>query len=320
MLAAAAFPAVGWTGAVFAQSKQPVIIGWLSWGARETGEPQRAAFRAELAALGWKEGSQFVIEERFAGGRTDRLPALAEALAARKPAIIVADPVPAARAAVKVVPRTPIVVIRGDPVVAGLVKSYAHPGGMVTGISNLSPEISEKCLELLLGAAPNLRRVGFLLDLNTANVAYHREGARRAAAQHAVEARYAEVARYEEIDPALARLAKEGVQALVIAGTAGLIVEGPRILKFALAERWPVVGISSAWAEAGSLLSYSADSSEMYRRAAYYVDRILKGAKPGDLPIEQPTKFELVINMKTAKALGIAVPQSILVRADKVIE
>jgi putative ABC transport system substrate-binding protein len=144
--------------------------------------------------------------------------------------------------------------------------------------------------------------------------------ARRSAAQHKVEARFAEVARTEEIEPALSRLAKEGVQALVVMpSTIGLLAERRRIVKFALDQRWPVISTGGA-AEAGALLSYWPDNPALYRRAAYYVDRILKGANPGDLPIEQPTRFELVVNLKTAKALGLTIPQPFLMQADRVIE
>jgi ABC-type uncharacterized transport system substrate-binding protein len=320
LLAAAAWPVLGWTGSVFAQSKQPVLIGWLHAGSREVNGRLFAAFKEGLAALGWKEGSQVVIEERWADGRSDRLPALAGELAAKGPAVIVAGPVAAAAAATKAAPKTPIVLLSGDPVPAGLVASLAHPGGMVTGVTNVVTDISEKYLELLLAAAPKSRRVGFLFDTTSVNHALFLEAARRSVAQSSVEARYAEVARQEEIEPALSRLAKERVQALVVMPGQAVVVGGRRIVKFAQEQRWPVVAGVGEFAEAGALLVYSADALANYRRAAYYVDRILKGAKPADLPVEQPTKFELVINLKTAKALGLTIPQSVLGRADQVIE
>jgi putative ABC transport system substrate-binding protein len=146
------------------------------------------------------------------------------------------------------------------------------------------------------------------------------EAVRRSAVQYSVEVRFAEVGSPEEIEPAISRLAKERAQALVVVQSPMFRVARQRIVKLALAQRWPVVAGQSAWAEAGALLSYSADNLANYRRAAYYVDRILKGAKPGDLPIEQPTKFELMVNLKTAKALGLTLPQPLLMRADKVIE
>lgn len=320
LVAATAWPALAWAGAALAQSKQPILIGWLNSGSRDTHGNLLAAFKEGLAALGWKEGPNVVFEERWADGRTDRLPVLAGELAAKGPALIVAFPVHVAAAATKAAPKTPIVLLGGDPVAAGLVASLARPGGLVTGVANLATALSEKYLELLLAAAPKLRRFGFLIDSTPANHALFMANARRSVAQYSVEARYAEVARPEEIEPALSRLAKEGVQALVVMPGQALEVELRRIVKFALAQRWPVIAAQRQFAEEGALLSYGVDQSANYRRAAYYVDRILKGAKPGDLPIEQPTKFELVVNMKTAKALGLTIPQPFLMRVDKVIE
>jgi ABC-type uncharacterized transport system substrate-binding protein len=260
-----------------------------------------------------------VFDERWADGRSDRLPALAGELAAKGPAVIVAGPVSAAAAATEAAPKTPIVIFLGDPVPAGLAASLARPGGMVTGVTNIVTDITEKYLELLLAAVPKSRRVSFLVDTTAANHALMLEAARRSVAQYSVEARYAEVARPEEVEPALSRLAKERIQALVVLPGQAVGLRRQRIVKFAQEQRWPVVA-GPEFAEAGALLTYGADILANYRRAAYYVDRILKGAKPGDLPIEQPTKFELVINMKTARALGLTIPQTLLLRADQVIE
>jgi putative ABC transport system substrate-binding protein len=321
LLAGAAWPALVWTGALLAQSKQPILIGWLNGGSRESSGHYLTAFKEGLAALGWKEGSQVVIEERWANGRSERLQSLAQELAAKKPAVIVAAPATTIRAAAKGAPKTPIVMATGgDPVAGGFAASLARPGGMVTGVTNIATELTEKNLELLLAAAPKLRRIGFLFDSTAANVALHRENARRSVAQHSVEARYAEVARPEEIEAAISRLAKEGAQALVVLPSQTFFVERRRIVKLALAHRWPVIASQREWADEGALLTYGADPSANYRRAAYYVDRILKGAKPADLPIEQPTKFELVLNLKTAKALKLEISRELAVRADRVIE
>lgn len=317
---AAAWPTLAWVGAALAQSSQPILIAWLHAGSREANRRQFAAFKEGLAALGWQEGSNVVFEERWAEGRTDRLPALAGELAAKRPGVIAAGPISAAIAASKAAPKTPIVLLLGDPVAAGLVTSLARPGGMVTGVSNVSTDISQKYLELLLTTAPKLRRIGFLVDTTAVNHAVFLEGARRSVAQSSVEARYAEVARPQEIELALSRLAHERVQALVVMPGQAVVVGRRTIVEFALSQRWPVIGGVRELAEAGALLTYSADALANHRRAASYVDRILKGAKPGDLPIEQPTKFEVVVNLKTATALGITVPQSILVQAEKVIE
>ena len=307
---------------MIAQTKKaPILIGWLNTDSRELSGQNLTAFKEGLATLGWKEGAQYVMDERWANARVDRLQPLAEELATRKPAVIVAAVSPAVFAAAKAAPRTPIVIASsGDPVALGLVKSLARPGGMITGVTSLSPTLSEKYLELLLAAAPKLKRVGFLIDSNAVGRALHREAARRSVAQYQVEVRFAEAASPEEIELAISRLAKEGAQALVVMPGGTLRHEQRRIVKLALVQRWPVVAGPGGWAEAGALLSYSNVTLSNYRRAAYYVDRILKGAKPGDLPIEEPTKFELVINMKTAKALKLEIPRDLAVRADRVIE
>ena len=322
LLAAGAWLTLAKAGAVRAQAKPaPIVIGWLVVHSRESSGHYLAAFKEGLAALGWKEGSQCVIEECWANGQYERLRPLADELAAKKPALIVAAPNPSVAAAAKAAPQTPIVQADGsDPVAAGFAASLARPGGMITGLSNIATELTEKHLELLLAAAPRLKRIGFLTDSRNVNRGLMMKAAQRSVAQRAVAARFAEVARAEEIEPAISRLAREGAQALVVFASALFNNERRRIAKLALAHRWAVIGPRREFAEAGALLSYGADSSANYRRAAYYVDRILKGAKPGDLPMEQPTKLELVLNLRTAKAIGLKLPQSVLARADRVIE
>jgi putative ABC transport system substrate-binding protein len=322
LLAAAAWPLLTIVQTVRAQSTQtPILIGWLSANSREYDSSLLVSFKEGLAALGWKEGAQFVIEERLADGRTDRLPSLAKELAARKPALIVAGTAQAIAAAAKAAPKTPIVMaISADPVLAGFAASLARPGGMITGLSNITADVTEKYLELLLVAAPKMKRVGFLVDSNNPTRASLLKAAQRSAAYHSVDARFAEVTSPEEIESALARLAKEGAQALVVISGAFFASERQRIVKLALARRWPVVAYGRMWTEEGALLSYGIDIQASYRRAATYVDKIFKGAKPGDLPIEQPTKLELVVNAKTAKTLGLSITPELLLRADKVIE
>lgn len=322
LLAASSWSALAWTGAALAQSKQtPILIGWLHVATRESSVHVLAAFKEGLAALGWKEGSQIVIEERWANGQYDRLPALAAELAAKKPALIVAAPSQSVAAVAKAAPQTPIVHATGsDPVAAGFAASLARPGGMITGLSNFATDITEKHLELLLAAVPKLKRVGFLTDARNVNLALMMKAAERSVAQRSIEARFAKAARPDEIDTAISQLAKEGVQALIVFASPMFNSERRRIVTLSLAQRWAVIGPSSEYANAGTLLSYGADSAANFRRAAYYVDRILKGAKPGDLPMEQPTKLELVVNATTAKALGLGISSEILLRADKVIE
>lgn len=307
--------------AVFAQSKQSVLIGWLHTDSRELSKHYLSTFKEGLATLGWREGAQYVIEERWASGQLDRLPSLAAELAATNPVIIVAALTAAVVAAVRAAPRTPIVMASGGDVVAlGYAQSLARPGGMVTGVANIGYVLAEKHVEFLLAAAPRVKRIGVLIDSNAPGHDLSRQAVHRSIAQYQVEARYAELASPEEIAPALSRLAKQGAQALIVTGGLMLRSERRRIVKLAMVQRWPVVAGGGEWAEAGALLNYSADLLANYRRAGYYVDRILKGAKPGDLPIEQPMTFELAVNMKTAKLLGLSMPPEIMVRATRVIE
>ena len=298
---------------VFAQAKkQPVVIGWLLFGSRELGIRSITEFREGLSALGWKEGAQFVIEERWADGRIERLESLARSLADKKPAVIVAAPSQSVAAAAKAAPDTPIVHATGsDPVAAGFAKSLARPGGMITGLTNVVTDVQQKFVELLISAAPKVKRIGFLIDATTLSRPRLIEIAQRASAHFGVEPRFAEVATPEHIDTSIAQLAKEDVQALAVMSSPLFALERRRIIKLALAQRWPMIAGNSNYVADGALLSYGAVSRGNYRRVAYYVDRILNGAKPGDLPIEQPTTFELGVNLGTAKMLGLKMPPEI---------
>lgn len=319
LAAGAAWSALGWTGALRAQANAPVVIGFLLPG--NVGEGRAARSLNEgMSALGWKPGTQYVLEERYAQEQVDRLPALAQEIATQKPAVIVAFNSVAARAANAAAPMTPIVLALGDPLSTGLVTNLARPGGMITGLSNVSSELNVKLVELLVEAMPRLERVGFLADATSTRHAAVVNSARRAAEQFRLQAVIAELARPKDIAPAMARLAENKVQALVLLASVWVGEHHPKIIASALAQRWPVVGIGSRAPKLGGLFSYGPDQAALIRRAATYVDRILKGAKPGDLPIEQPTAFELVLNLKTAKALGITIPPSMRLRATEVIE
>jgi putative ABC transport system substrate-binding protein len=303
------------------QSQRPALIGWLCLQSRETGEHLLVALKEGLATLGWKEGTQFVVEERWADGQFDRLQPLAQELAAMMPKVVVAFPVLPVRAVAKAAPDTPIVfAATADPVAAGLAKSLAHPGGMITGISNVVQDITPKHLELLIAVLPELRRVGFLADSTNPARGQLREAADRSVAQYKVKEIYEEVARPAEIDAAISRLADGGARALVVIASPVLVSERQRILRLAAAQRWPVIGWSREWPVDGALMSYGVNVSDSLRRAAFYIDKILKGANPGDLPVEQPSKIELIINLKTAKALGLDVPLHLQQLADEVIE
>jgi putative ABC transport system substrate-binding protein len=303
------------------QGRRPALIGWLCLQSRETGGHLLVALKEGLATLGWMEGTQFVVEERWADGQLGRLQPLAEELAATKPKIIVAFPVLPVRAIAKAAPDTPIVfALTVDPVANGLVESLAHPGGMITGISNVAQDITPKHLELLIAVLPELRRVGFLADSTNPARGLLREAADRSVVQYKVKEIYEEVARPAEIDGAISRLADGGAQALVALASPIIIFERQRILRLAAAQRWPVIAWSREWPEDGALMSYGVNSSDSFRLAAFYIDKILKGANPRDLPVEQPSKIELIINLKTAKALGLDVPLHLQQLADEVIE
>ena len=306
---------------LFAQSKQPILIGWLSLRSRESGGKSFAVLKEGLASLGWKDGSQIRIEERWTDGHDNRLTSFTQELAAKRPALIVASGLRAAVNAAKVAPHIPIVMVSSaDPIAAGLVTSLGRPGGMVTGLGGFNVEIGGKLLELLLAASPKVKRVGFLADAGHANRADVTDAARRSADHHSVEARFEEAGSPDAVEPAMSRLVKAGAQGLVVLPGALLVTERRTILKIALMQRWPVVSESRAFAESGGLISYGADGDASHRRAAYYVDRILKGAKPGDIPIEQPTVFEFVVNAKNAKALDLTMPPEIMVQATRVIQ
>lgn len=323
LVAVAAWPALAWIRAVSAQSKQaPIVIGWLGMGYPDADAEYLAAFRQGLAELGWKEGSQVVIEERWARGHRERLQTLAGELASRKPTVIVAWPVVSVLAASKASPTTPIVQATGtDLVRAGLAKSLARPGGMVTGLSNMfSPDLTEKMLELLLAAVPSMRRVGFLVDPRSRASVAAVKTVRRMAERLSMAASLAEAARPEDIEPAVAKLAGEGVEGLVLLPSAVFSAERDRIVKLALKRRWPIVAGNRRWVAGGALLTYGIAPAAIFRRSAHFVDRILRGAKPGDLPIELPATFELAVNLKTARVLGLTIPASFLLRADRVIE
>lgn len=318
----AALPALVWAGAARAQAKPPVLIGWLNNTSRKANIHYLVAFKEGMAAFGWKEGANYVIEERWAESVEEKLQPLALELAAKKPAVILAATSPAVRAASRSVPNTPIV--QGDgasPVAAGLAASLARPGGLVTGVANIAVDFGGKFLEFLLEVVPSAKRIGFLTDSGTPNTTSPIvKASQTLLEQRRIQGFFAGIDKPADIEQAMAQLAKDRIQALVLLPARFFVAERERIVKIAMANRWPISCGPHEFTETGALLSYGPDRAALYRRAAYYVDRILKGTKPADLPIEQPTKFDLVVNMKTAKTLGITIPQTILVRADRVIE
>ena len=308
-------------GTVFAQAKNPpVVIGWLGAGAADMGSLNLQLFKEALAALGRTEGADFVVDARWAGGSRARLEQLATELAARRPGIIVTAPRSATLTAVKAAPGIPVVQMQGGSLVEyGFAGSLARPGGIVTGLVNLNVSMVAKHTELLADVIPQLQRVGFLLDTTMGTRKTLIETADRAASRFRARAMIAEVATVSDLEPAIADLRKNQAQAVVVLPANWLASERRRIVSLSQSQQLAVVASQAAWIEVGALMSYGSDLAHSARRAAWYADQILKGKKPGDLPIEQPTRFVLAVNRKTAKALGITIPRWIMLHADRVI-
>jgi putative ABC transport system substrate-binding protein len=279
------------------------------------------SFRYRLRELGYIEGQNLTIEHRSTGGAADRLPDLAAELVRLNVDVIVVPATQAALAAKQATSTIPIVLAAGtNPVETGLVKSLARPGGNLTGLSISGGEVSGKRLELLREVVPKASRVAVLLDpTNPAHAVFWRDTERSAEKMHLRLQRVTARAP-EEIEGAFSAMAKARAQALVVFTEPMLYAQRSLLAELAARNRLPAVHMIKGHAEAGDLIAYGPDYRDLYRRVAEIVDKILKGAKPADLPIEEPTKFELVINLKTARALGLTIPPSLLQRADQVIE
>jgi len=309
--------------AVAQQTGKVARIGYLGPTSPSSSSSLLDAFRQGLRELGWVEGQNIVIDYRFAEGRYDRLPDLAAELVRLKVDLIVASPTPAVVAAKNATETIPIVMLSGsvDPVGLGFIASLARPGGNVTGLSyGVGPEIFSKALELLKETVPKVRRVAILsnpaspiqpLIIREVNVAARSVG---------VQLQLLEAQGPNEFDGAFAAMAKERVGALLVVADSLFIFHRTRLADLAARSRLPAAYGVREHVEAGGLMSYGPSLRDLFRRGATYVDKILKGAKPADLPVEQPTQFELVINLKTAKALGLTIPQSLLQRADELIQ
>jgi len=297
-------------------------IGYLN----AAGPPPSAtldAFKDALREFGYVEGKNLRIDYRFAEGRYDRLPDLAAELVRLKVDIIVTVPTQATAAAKNATKTIPIVMISGsvDPVGLGLVASLARPGGNVTGLSyGASPEIFSKGLELLKETVPKVRRVAILSNPGSPIQPFIMRELVVAGRSLGVQLQLLEVRGPNEFDGAFAAMAKEHVGALLVVADSLFNLHRARLADLAARSRLPAAYGTSDLVQAGGLMSYGPSFRDLHRRGAVYVDKILKGAKPAELPVEQPTKFELVINVKTAKALGLTIPPSVLARADQVIE
>jgi len=279
------------------------------------------AFRQQMRELGYIEGQSVTYEPRWAQGDLDRVPKLAAELVGLKVDVIVTGGQVAAIAAKRATSTIPIVMGTGsDPVAVGLVASLRQPGGNVTGLTSINSELSGKRLELLRTVAPRAARIAILWDAEDAGSRLIVDETEAAAKTAGLTIHRVAVGSAAGLEAAFAAVVRGRAGALIIVSTARLFPYRKRIAELAVKHRLPTVGGLREYVEAGGLASYGTDYPDLFRRAAVYVDKILKGAKPADLPIEQPTKFELVINLKTAKALGLTIPQSLLLRTDQVIQ
>lgn len=308
--------------AAHAQVSAPrVRIGFLLAASATSSATRLAAFTQGMRDNGLIEGRDYVLDVSYAQGDNERFPAFVKDLLQRDPAVIMTNTYAATRAAQLATRTVPIVMIAAsDPVANGLVASMAQPGGNTTGLSNQSEDIYVKFVEFIREALPRAKRIALLVNPRSPTASPMSEKVGAAAHRAGIETRSVEAATPAALDTAFAAIARLRPDVLLVQREAMLNAETQRISAFALENRIAAFGSDAQFAEAGSLLSYGPSRLDMYRRAAYFVDKILKGAKPADLPVEQPTKFELVVNLKTAKALGIAIPQSILLRANEVIQ
>jgi putative ABC transport system substrate-binding protein len=317
LLAALAGAVVALPSIAGAQVKRKLpVIGFLSTG----GGDSLAQFRSTMRELGYVEGSTVIIESRTSSGNPKALPALAAELVARDVDVIYVTGPPAVRAARDATRTIPIVALdlETDPVRSGLVGSLAQPGGNITGLFLDAPALAGKWLELLEAAAPGRRRIGLLWDATTGT--RQLDAAKAAAQRLDSDLRIIEYRNAEELEGAIREASRAGVSGIIMLSSPIVSAGSKRLAELTMRYRLPAISPFRAFADAGGFISYGPNLTAFRRFAATYVDRILKGAKPGELPIQQPTTFELVINARAAKALNITLPQSLLLRADAVIQ
>ena len=304
------------------QQGKVVRIGLLDYGSSNPSTDARwKALRERLRELGYTEGQNVVFEPRWGDGQAARLPGLAAELVKIKVDIVVTATGDAALAAKRATSSIPIVMATGpDPVALGLVASLGRPGGNVTGVISLNADLAGKRLELLKQVLPRASRVAILSDSDNRSSGLSVRSIEGVAKSLRVAVQSVDARDQKEFDAAFAAMKRARADAVILAVNTPFMADRRRLAELAVSHRMPMMTPAREYAEAGGLVSYGTDYPDQFRRAAAYVDKILKGAKPGDLPIEQPTKFELVINLKTAKAIGLTVPQSVLGRADEVIQ
>jgi putative ABC transport system substrate-binding protein len=307
--------------AIFAQQPSKVYrVGWLGTGSPSGDTEFVDDVKSALYDMGYRNGRSIVFERRDADFRSERLAGLAAELVALKPAVIVAGATAGTRAAQQATATIPIVMLNvADPVGAGFVASLAHPGGNITGVASLGLDMAAKSLELLHAVVPKATRIVVLVTSNPSHPAIANEIARAGKTLGLIVLPMT-AASLEEIETAFGSMAKENAQALIVVADSLTLSNRKRIASLAAETKLPAIYSFAEQVEAGGLLSYGPNPHNLDKVVARYIDKILKGAKPGDLPVEQPSEFELVINLSAAKALGIAFPQEILLRADRTIQ
>jgi putative ABC transport system substrate-binding protein len=305
--------------AIGAQEPTTVRVGLLSLSSPQSMRSLLGAFREGMRELGYSEGDNLVIESRYAAGRAERLPALAAELVGLKVAIIVAGSSQAVSAAQRATTVIPIVAAGGDLLGIGAIQSLARPGGNTTGLSNLTTDFAPKLPELLLTVVPRLVRVAVLWNPSNSTLTVLRK-LQAATQQVSGNALLVEARTPSDLDTVFARAAAEHVEAVIVAPDGFFLQQASQIASLTTKYRLPSISPYREITENGGLMSYGRNVAHSFRRAAVYVDKILKGAKPAELPVEQPTTLELVVNLKTAKALGLNIPASVLARADQIIE
>jgi len=303
------------------QPRKVPRVGLLASGSSATDAPRMEAFRQGLRELGYVENQNIVIEYRYAEGKTERFPDLAAELVHLKVDAIVAAGATATRAAKKITTLIPIIMSNvTDPVELGLVTSLAHPGGNITGLTNLAPEVGGKRLELLKETVPNLSRVAVLGDPTSPSHAIGWRETESAAKSLGVQVQSLEVRPPNpDFEGAFAAIARDHSNALLTLSQPLIVVHRKQIVDFTLKRRIPAIFHSEDFIEAGGLMSYAPNIAAMWRRAAVIVDKVLKDTKPADIPVEQPTKFEFIVNLKAAKQIGLTIPPNVLARANNVI-
>jgi putative tryptophan/tyrosine transport system substrate-binding protein len=312
--------AASWPLAARGQQLAMPVVGFLGGGTASTQSEWTAAFVQRLRELGWIEGRTVAIDYRYAEGRSERAAEIAAEFVRLKVDVIVTQGTPAVLAAKQATSVIPIVFASaGDPVGTGIVASLARPGGNVTGLSGQATDTAAKRLELLREIVPNLRRLAIMGNIGNPFNVLEMDEVQAAARTLGLEVAALEIRRGEDIAPAFATL-KGRAEALYVGGDPLLIINQIRINTLALGARLPTMSIFRQYVAAGGLMSYGPNFPDLYRRAAEFVDKILRGAKPADLPVEQPTKFDLVLNLTTANVLGLTIPESFLLRATEVIE